>query len=143
MIARIDHIDAIARRNGGDALFLDFAVSPHSNSNRPSRRSKSSYNKGSPREEIIEWLIMNGIGWQPCGDFACVDRYVEYRDQIYIDVICDPQNAIYQRVIEYLETPSGVSRFEGVSCKICTLELALSNISHDQPGFWEKWADNF
>ena len=143
MIARISHIDAISRKNGADAFFIDFVVPLQFNGNRLSALSKPNNGEISVRDQIIEWLGSNGICWEPCGDFACLDRYDKYRGQIYIDVPCDPQNSIYRRVIEFLETPNGASRFDGVECKICPHELALKNKSHDQIGFWDKWAEEF
>ena len=34
-------------------------------------------------------------------------------------------------------------RFDDVKFYIVTLEHAMQNAHHDEPGFWERWADNF
>jgi len=44
---------------------------------------------------------------------------------------------------EHLENPDGSSKVKGVTLWALTLELALKNKHHDEPGFWEKWAENF
>jgi hypothetical protein len=44
---------------------------------------------------------------------------------------------------EYLEYPDGSMRFPTVRFYFLTLEIAMQNAHHDEPGFWDKWAENF
>lgn len=34
-------------------------------------------------------------------------------------------------------------RFENTRSWIVPLGLAMENTHHDEPGFWERWADDF
>jgi hypothetical protein len=66
-----------------------------------------------------------------------------YAGQIYIDVPYDTNDCVYQAVQQFLEYPDATMRFEDVKFWIVTLELAMKNSHHDEPGFWDKWAEAF
>jgi hypothetical protein len=48
-----------------------------------------------------------------------------------------------QAVQEFLEYADGTMRFDDAKFWIVTHELAVKNRHHDEPGFWEKWAEDF
>ena len=137
----IEHIDAIARKKGRDVLFLDF----------PQRKNKNIFDLYSMdwdslpiRQQIIAWLDQNQIGWSHCGHFADENMMGGgYQGRIYVDVPFDTKDPIYQKLSDYLETPNGKMKFKGVKFCYLPLEMAMKNAHHDEPGFWERWAENF
>jgi hypothetical protein len=66
-----------------------------------------------------------------------------YHGQIYLDVPFDDNDPLYVLVRDYLENPNGTRRFETVGFWYLPLEKAMENAHHDEPGFWEKWAEDF
>lgn len=66
-----------------------------------------------------------------------------YLGNIYIDVPFDESDSKYQLVREYLEKPDGTPRDERVRFYYLPLEIAMKNAHHDEPGFWDKWAETF
>jgi hypothetical protein len=66
-----------------------------------------------------------------------------YAGQVFIDVPFDEANPQYQKVQAFLEHPDGTMRFDDVKFYVVPLEDAMKNSHHDEPGFWERWAENF
>ena len=136
----IEHIDAIARKKGRDVLFLDFTTDLGED-------SFETFNvdwKSIPiRQQVIAWLDQNKIEWCMCGFFADENGMCSYQGRIYVDVPFDTQDPVYQKLSSYLETPEGEMKLEGVKFYVLPLERAMENAHHDEPGFWEKWAENF
>ena len=130
----IQHIDAIARQKKRAVLFLIF----HSNDNK-----RLNWKNLPIRQSIINWLEVNKIDWEPCGNYANQNRMEPYRGQIYLDIPFNIEDQKYQQLRDYLELPNGEMRFKDVRFCYDTLERALKNSHHDEPDFWEKWADNF
>lgn len=130
----IEHIDAIARKKQRDVLYIEF---------RPESGRLGDARELPLRQQIIEWLEKQSIGWQPCGEFANESRMRSYCGQIYVDVPFTPGDPVYDRLVAYLEHPDGSMRFaEAVFCAL-PLDVAMRNAHHDAPGFWERWAENF
>lgn len=50
---------------------------------------------------------------------------------------------VYQTVRYYLEQMDGTMRFPTVRFYVLPLEHAMKNAHHDEPGFWERWAEKF
>ena len=63
-----------------------------------------------------------------------------YAWQVYIDVPYDLNNPTYQDVQAFLEYPDGTMRFVDVKFWILSLDRAMKNAYHDEPGFWERLA---
>ncbi|WP_119157761.1 hypothetical protein [Caldimonas tepidiphila] len=131
----IQHIDAIARKKQRDVLYLMFP--------RKKDRPPQDVEDLPLRRQIIEWLEHEGIDWKPCGGIASETRMVPYRGQIYVDVPFDPSDPAYQKLQSYLEHPDGTMRFDEALFCALTLDVAMKNAHHDEPGFWERWADEF
>lgn len=137
----IEHIDAIARKKGRDVLFLDFP--------QEEREGRSDFNPvlnwdNIPvRQQVIAWLEQNQIEWSLCGHIANENMMCGYRGRIYIDVPFDTENAIFQKLSGYFETPDGEMKIDDVVFCYLPLEIAMKNAHHDEPGFWELWAENF
>lgn len=131
----IEHIDAIARAKGRDVLMVIFHH----------RRADKQINwEGLPiRQQIIDWLDAHAIQWKPCAHFANTNMMCGYRGQIYIDVPFDEGDPRYRMVRDYLEKPDGSALFEDAMFCFCPLSDAMKNAHHDEPGFWEKWAEDF
>ena len=136
----IEHIDAIARKKGRAVLFLEFNVGDESD---PSDSFLMDWDDLPIRKQVIAWLDHNEIKWCPCAPFASENMMCGSLGWIYIDVPFDIDNPVYKMLADYLETPEGEMKIEGVRFCYLPLELAMKNAHHDEPGFWEKWAKDF
>ncbi len=142
----IEHIDAIARQKQRDVLYLVFhpEVSSETDENELVWRSDEVDWKTLPiRQQIIDWLDAQGIAWKCCGHFANKNLMMGYRGQLYIDLPYYKSLPAYQALEAFLETPDGSMRFPEVTFFCLTLNKAMKNAAHDEPGFWERWAENF
>jgi len=133
----IDHIDAIARSKGRDVLFLTFK------DEEADPFGDSDYEEHAGRIEIIQWLDENGFAWKECGGIANVNAILAYAGQIYIDVPYDKTLPEYRKLEAFLENPDGTVRFDKVQFCYLPLEVAMKNVEHDEPGFWDRWIENF
>lgn len=95
------------------------------------------------RQQIIDWLDAQGIGWRPCGHFAAVGMMMGYRGQLYIDLPCNKSLPAFRALEAFLESPDGSTRYPEVFFIYCSLDKAMENAAHDEPGFWDRWAENF
>ncbi|KXU87143.1 hypothetical protein CR51_36020 [Caballeronia megalochromosomata] len=129
-------IDVIAREKQRDVLYLTFTQADQQPSPVPSADICT-------RRKIIEWLNANKVGWSMCGDIAEECTMRSYAGQLYIDVPYDTSDPVYQAVQQFLEYPDGTMRFEDAKFWIVPLELAMTNAHHDEPGFWDRWAEDF
>ncbi|MCO4882983.1 hypothetical protein VOI32_03085 [Paraburkholderia caribensis] len=131
----IEHIDAIARKKGRDVLYLEFFPLPGA--------ASSHYQSSLSRGEIIRWLDENAFSWEPCGDWASETTFCAYAGQLYIDVPFDEDHPRYGKLEAFLEYPDGTMRFDGARFFVLSLEYAMRNRHHDEPGFWDSIADKF
>ena len=138
----IHHIDAIARQKQRDVLFVTFTPVNYDRFGI-SGDSHYDYEDDPKREEVCTWLTEHHIGWEPCGHIASENLMCSYEGQIYVDVPFDDDDQAYQLVRDYLEHPDGSMRTESVVFWCLTLERAMKNAHHDEPGFWERWAETF
>ncbi len=137
----LEHIDAIARKLKRSVLFICF--DEHIEGGDFSDWLDFDYEDSAIRNTVIEWLDSQKIGWRPCGHFANVNAMAGYRGQIYVDVPYDESLPEYKVLEAYLENPDGTMRFPEVGFYYCPLEMAMINAAHDEPGFWDRWAENF
>lgn len=130
----IEHIDKIAREKGRDVLYIlfDRKIFPHFNCEDFPVRTR-----------LIQWFNENNINVIPCAEVASEHHFDSYRGQLFIDAPFDENHRDYIKVRDYLENPDGTSRMPGVLFCYLPLEHAMINKNHDEPGFWEKWAENF
>jgi hypothetical protein len=133
----IEHIDAIARRKQRDVLYLEFH--PESFSERRAYR----FEDDDMRKAILEWFDSHGIAWSVCGPYANPDVMAPYLGQVYIDLPFDESLPMYCKLRDYLEHPDGSMRHTGVRFCATSLAQAMKNAAHDEPGFWERWAEDF
>ncbi|MDR1162767.1 MAG: hypothetical protein LBM17_02875 [Candidatus Accumulibacter sp.] len=136
----LEHIDAIARKLGRDVLFVDFPACHHDIFMRSERVD---YEKYKPRKTIIRWLDKNGIGWRPCAGFADENSMPSYAGEIHIDVPFDENDPTYKMVDGFLAHDDMTPKIEGSIFFYLPLEVAMKNKHHDEPGFWDKWAENW
>ena len=66
-----------------------------------------------------------------------------YAGEIFIDVPFDETDSQYRKLQAFLEHADGTSRFDDVRFFVVSLALAMKNAHHDEPGFWDRWADHF
>lgn len=130
----IEHIDKIAREKQRDVLFVAF---------RSGQNEFLDWETLPIRQQIIGWLESEGIGWECCGHYANENMMSVYEGQIYIDVPFERDDPLYRKVEAYLENPDGSMRHPGVAFRYLPLELAMKNAHHYEPGFWDRWAENF
>lgn len=138
----IEHIDAIARKKQRDVLYVTFHPIKSSD-NRILHFTPFAWEQDTKRQEVCKWLSEHHIHWQICGHIANENSMISYQGQIYLDVPYDNNDSLYALVRDYLEYPDGSQRFETVGFWYLPLEKAMENAHHDEPGFWENWAENF
>jgi hypothetical protein len=137
MPQQIEHIDAIARRKQRDALYILFFEE------YGGKQVLCDWRENKSRKLIIEWLDANGYSWSLCGGKANVNVMRSYRGSIYIDTPFDKNDPAYRVLETFLENADGTMRFPEMTFCVITLDNAMENAHHDEPGFWENWADNF
>ncbi len=139
----IEHIDAIARNLKRDVCFLRFSDPVGPSLDNEESPSCWHWEASAMRQTVIEWLQDNQITWRPCADVADTNSMHSYAGQIYIDVAFDEADPVYQETVAYLENADGSTRHPGVTFFVLGLGVAMKNAHHDEPGFWERWAENF
>lgn len=132
----IEHIDAIARKKQRDALSIRFV-------SRETDLLAYDYLQDPERLRVIAWLDKHGIAWRPCGRVADENCMLSYRGDIYVDVPYDTTDPTYELLRDYLENPDGTMRHPTVTFEYYPLEMAMKNAHHDEPGFWDRWAERF
>jgi hypothetical protein len=135
----LEHIDKIARDKNRDVLFIVFKDAK----NEIDEEFSYDYETDSVRAEFLLWLNQNNIPYQKCGPIASVNGWESYRGQLYIDVPMDENDQRYQKLNNHLENQDGTMKIAGISYYYIPLKVAMKNAHHDEPGFWEKWAENF
>ena len=130
----LEHIDKIARDKKEDVIFINF-----------NKEIFPSYDweKYDKRQELIQWLDNNKISYFECGPMASENGWESYRGQLCIDLKIDENNAKYKLLCEHLDGPNGTFKITGVESWIFPLKIAMKNSHHDEPGFWDNWAENF
>lgn len=131
----LKNIDQIAREKQRDVLTIEF--------HDKASGFKLDYHQNESRKIILDWFIANDIPHCGCGPFASENRLDSYRGQIYLDVPYDKTDPVFQKVKSFLEHLDGSSKFEGAWFCYLPLDICMKNAHHDEPGFWEKWAENF
>ena len=149
----LEHIDAIARQKQLGVLYVEFpplAREPKAGEELSEQdvwawktMPDSAWQALPIRQQIIDWLNTQGIGWQRCGHFASSGMLMGYRGQLYIDLSYDKYCPAFQKLEAFLENSDGTMRYPEVFLIYCSLDEAMKNAAHDEPGFWERWAENF
>lgn len=141
----IEYIDAIARQKRRDVLYVVFRPPASDNKDDEEILSQADWEwETLPiRQQIIDWLGAQGIGWEPCDHFANESLMMSYRGQIYVDVPFDESLPAFKALQAFLELPDGSMRFPEVNFFYYPLDKAMENAAHDEPGFWDRWAENF
>lgn len=142
----LEHIDRIARKKKRAVVFV--SVEPSCSQEKQSispapYHHYSDYENDINRQALIDWLDAHGLVWEPCGHFASESGHIAYSGNIYIDVPWDDNDTQYIKVRTHLENSDGTMKNPCVKFWGVTLEEAIANAHHDEPGFWEKWAENF
>ena len=133
----IEHIDAIARKKQRAVLYLEFHPKPYS------EWRHYGFEGDAVRREILAWLDANGVPWQCCGPFADPRVMAPYLGQVYLDVPYDEALPEYRTLRDYLEHPDGSMRHASVRFYAMPLDHAMQNVEHDEPGYWERWSEDF
>ena len=141
----IRHIDAIARQKQRDALYVSFkrATTASEISERTLGLDEMEQKFPLIRQNIINWLDAQGICWESCGEFSDVNWMRRYLGDLYVDIAYDTVLPAFQALQAFLECPDGRMRFSDANLMCCSLEHAMQNAAHDEPGFWERWAEGF
>ena len=146
MTMTIQHIDAIAREKRRDVAYIEFrrpATRQRQANAWPEDNLVTKWKDLASRRKIVQWLDAHAIGYVPCAEFADECRMLSYRGQLYIDLPIDASSPAFQALTRFLEKPDGRTRVAGVKFMLCTLVQAMTNAAHDEPGFWERWAETF
>ncbi len=130
----IEHIDKIARDLQRDVLYIAF-----DHEHFPSY----DYENYLVRNGLLQWLDDHEISYRKCGEIASENGWESYRGQLYIDLPFDENNEKYLLLDDHLCNEDNTPKIKGVVFYYLTLEIAMKNAHHDEPGFWDNWADNF
>lgn len=143
----IESIDAIARQQQRDVLFVEFH--PLADEDKdcqyeyPDGRDYD-YQFDSKRQAFLSWLNEHGIAWCCCLPVASEEGFEAYQGQVYfVDLAMDESNPVYCRLKNHLEFEDGLFRDENLRFCYLPLDRARQNAHHDEPGFWEQWAKDF
>ena len=144
----LEHIDAIARQKQRGVLYVEFhplALDPEAGESLSAQdvwawktMPDSAWQALPIRQQIIDWLDAQGIGWQPCGHFADVGLMLGYRGQLYIDLPYDKSLPAFQVLQAFLENPDGSMRYPEAFFVYCSQDKAMENAAHDALGFWDR-----
>jgi hypothetical protein len=135
MPQHIEHIDKIAREKQRDVLFIGFILLTNT--------SSPIYGKAADDNLHLKWLQENHISYQPCGLIANENAMPQYQGHLYIDIPMDEANSDYQKLLAHFENEDGSPKDAHCVLYYITLADAMKNAHHDEPGFWENWAENF
>ena len=139
----IEHIDAIARKKQRDVLFIRFSDPLDLGDDWNEPPNTWDWKSSTVRQAVISWLDKHQIGWCPCGDVASTNCMTSYAGQIYVDVPFDEADPVFRKLVRHLENPDGSMRLPGVLFCALALHIAMKNAHHDEPGFWDRWAETF
>jgi hypothetical protein len=130
----VEHIDKIARDLQRDVLYIEFDRNVF---------ESYDYDEYTERNNLMDWLDEHDIGYRCCGAIARENGWESYRGQLYIDLPFDETDEKYRLLDGHLCNEDNTPRINGVIFYYLPLEIAMQNAHHDEPGFWETWADNF
>ena len=134
MVVLLNHVDAISRQLGRDVVWVEF--------NRELR--VRDWTKNNLWTETTDWLKENGFDWSKCFQIANTSILMgRYDGSLILDSVCVEDSTGLKKLDGYFEKPDGTPTVEGRMLWILTLDVALKNAHHDEPGFWEECADNF
>ena len=136
MPQQLEHIDAIARREGRDVLYLTFYE------DQTGARVSGRWQDNPSRQAVIDWLMANGYAWSACGEIAKDNAMASYRGSIYIATPFDRELPAYRKLQNFLEHDDGSLRLPKMRFWALALSVATKNAHHDEPGYWERWAEN-
>jgi len=139
----IEYIDAIARQKKRDVLYVQFHRWEETPRGGRKLVTRGDWRTLPARKQIIEWLDANDIGWSCCGQYAILNFEIAYLGQVYIDIPYDKASSEYRKLEAFLENPDGSARIPGASFCYLPYEVAMENAEHDEPGYWDRWAENF
>jgi len=139
----LKHIDKIAREKKRDVLYIVFNEQKNDNDLDIEKYLSYDYKEDKTRQELLKWLDENNIPYEKCGPTASENGWESYRGQLYIDVPMDEKDERYLKLNEHLEDEKGDVKIEGIGYYFLPLKVAMKNAHHDEPGFWEKWAEDF
>ena len=131
----LKHIDKIARDKQRDVLFVNFKD--------PNDEFSFEYENFQHRQDLLQWLDTHKIKYEKCGTIASELGWEAYRGQVYIDLPFDETNEQYVALDKHLMTENNEFKIEGVEFYYLPLEVAMKISHHDEPGFWDKWAEDF
>ena len=115
----LKNIDEIGRTKQRDVLFLEFGARRNCRANPI-------------REQILNWLDANQIGYWECGGYTDEFSIDSYQGQIYIDVAYDTTDPLYNRLQDFLEKADGTMKWDGTRFLCYPLAYCMRNAQHDK-----------
>ena len=134
MLESIEHIDAIARAEQRDVLYIEFHRKDWYDWGSDSLLSYH-YQNDVRRAKVLAWLDDHDIPWRKCAPFYHDKGLVHqpYLGEVCLDIPCDEADAKYRQVKDFLENPDGSMRNENVRLYVVSLEKAKENIYQREP----------
>lgn len=130
----LEHIDKIARDKQRDVLYVDFFED---------LRFRYDYENCPVRQAFIKWMDEHNIQYKECAHIASGIGFEAYRGLLYIDIAMNENDPKYLQLNEHLENKDGSFKIDGMKYYYLPLKVAMQNAHHDEPRFWEKWAEDF
>lgn len=130
----IKPIDKVVRELKRTVLYVTFNL-PHRTSDNPE--------KWVERQQLIQWLDEHDITYHECGNVADTSVMESYQGQLYFDTPYDANDPEYIQLCDYLEDMEGNLKIPGIYFWYMPVIAAMQNAHHHEPGFWDKWAENF
>jgi hypothetical protein len=134
MVRILEYVDAISRRLNRDILWIQFQTK---------EVRIESWERDPSWSGIVYWLDNHNLDWERCFGIADERGFGRWEGQIYLDIHFDIEDSQFIRLKGYMEYLDGSSRFDNVRLCLLPLSEAMKNKHHDEPDFWEKWADGF
>lgn len=122
----LKHIDQIAREKQRDVYIIQFDKKVYPRFN---------YKEYSYRDELLEWLDNNNIGYEECFSFASDNGFESYRGQLYIDIEVDETKDVCKKLKDYIKPDDGDLRFEGIDLWTLSLSLAMKYAYRDEDDY--------
>lgn len=117
-------------------LVIGFLKPDHKNRVQKYRRARDD-------DPHLQWLAASNIPFQPCGGVASENAIMSYPGLYYIDVPMNENHPTYRQLLAYFENEDGTPKDPLCVLYAYTLENAMKNAHHDEPGFWDKKIEDF
>ena len=77
------------------------------------------------RKPVIDWLERQGLDYEDCIGPESLEGFRAWRGEVFLpELVLEPENALLEKVNEYLHTEANEMRFKGVALMLMRFEFA-------------------